>query len=139
MIHPSARLQALLPVDKNDLARAEAAVTAGYPAVEPILGPLVEWLRDCNWPVARVLAPFLQSIGAPLVPHIRDVMHSDDDVWKYWVIGTLIPSLPMDSAAEFRPELERLACAPTPSERTGELDEKAREVLGHFGWTGGDA
>jgi hypothetical protein len=133
------RLQDLIPADKHDLERAEAAVKAGYPAAEPILGQLVEWLQDCNWPVAHVLAPFLQSVGAPLVPHIWHVMRTDDDVWKYWVIGTLIHSLQEEVAVEFRPELERLAYDPKPNERAEELDERAREVLEHFTWTRGDA
>jgi hypothetical protein len=43
-------LQDLIPVDKYDLGRAQAAVDAGYPAVESILGSLMEWLQDGNWP-----------------------------------------------------------------------------------------
>jgi hypothetical protein len=127
-------LQDLIPTNKHDLDRARAAVEAGYPAVDPILGGLMEWLQDDNWPVARILTPFLQSIGAPLVPHIWDVLRTNDNVWKYWVIGVLIPSLPEDVAAEFRPELERLGYSPQLHERTEELDERARGVLEHFGW-----
>jgi len=127
-------LQDLIPTSKHDLDRARAAVEAGYPAVDPILGVLMEWLQDDNWPVARILSPFLQSIGAPLVPHIWHVLRTDDNVWKYWVIGGLIPSLPEDVAAEFRPELERLGYRPHLHERAEELDERARGVLEHFGW-----
>ncbi|HVH46431.1 MAG TPA: DUF5071 domain-containing protein [Labilithrix sp.] len=129
------RLQDLIPIDKRDVERARAAVGAGYPAVEPILGRLIEWLQDCNWPVAHVLTPFLESIGAPLVPHIWHVLRTNDEVWKYWVIGRLIPSLPESAAVEFRPELERLAYTPHPNERSEDLDEQAREVLERFGWS----
>ena len=124
----------LLPTHKLDLERARAAIAAGYPAVEPILGRLVEWLQDCNWPVARVLLPFLQSIGAPLAPHIWHVLGSNDDIWKYWVVGELIPSLPKEVAVAFRPELVRLAHHPTPNEKAEELDNAARNVLAHFEW-----
>lgn len=75
-------IQDLVPTHKKDLERAEAAVKAGYPAVEPILGRLIEWLQDCNWPVAHVLAPFLESVGAPLVPHIWRVLRTNDDIWN---------------------------------------------------------
>jgi hypothetical protein len=129
----------LIPTSRHDLARARAEVEAGYPAIDPILGELIAWLQDANWPVARVLTPLLQSIGAPLAPHIRHVLRTGDDVWKYWVIGLLIPSLPEDAAAEFRPELERLGYTPQLHERTEELDERARAVLEHFGWIGTDA
>jgi hypothetical protein len=129
-----AQLDDLVPNDKSDVRRAEAAARAGYPAVAPILGRLIEWLQDYNWPVARVLVPFLQTIGAPLVPHIWHVLRTDDQVWKYWVIGTLIQSLPEDAAREFRPELERLAYNPLSAEQTQGLDETARAVLERFGW-----
>src|SRR4051794_23281462 len=62
-------VQHLIPQNKFDLKRAQAAVEVGYPAVAPILPELLEWLQDYNWPVAHILAPFLASIGEPLVPH----------------------------------------------------------------------
>ena len=127
-------LHDLIPVDKHDLGRAQAAVDAGYPAVEPILGPLMEWLQDGNWPVARVLTPFLQSIGAPLAPHIWRVLRSNDRVWQYWVIGLLIPALPIETAVAFRKELERIRYTPLPDERGERLDERASEVMTHFDW-----
>jgi len=124
----------LVPTGKADLARAQAAVRAGYPAVAPVLYELVEWLQDYNWPVARILVPFLRSIGAPLVPHLWRVLQSDDDVWKYWVMNLLISSLSKDVASEFRRELERLCYSPEPNEKQGELDEQARQLLEQFGW-----
>lgn len=124
-----------VPRDKADLARAYAAVAAGFPAVAPVVGPLIEWLQDANWPVASVLTPLLQSVGEPLVPHIWRVLQSDDLVWKYWVIGLLVPALPQSAASSFRPELERLATRPEPSELLEELDQQAASVLHHFGWS----
>lgn len=124
----------LVPTGKADIERASAAVQAGYPMVGSILGELTEWLRDYNWPVAHVLAPFLASLGAPMVPHIRHVLRSNDDVWKYWMIALILPSLPESAAAEFRPELQRLCDTPTGNERQQELDQQARNVLDRFGW-----
>lgn len=129
----------LIPTGKFDLDRARAAVDAGYPAVAPVLGELVAWLQDYNWPVAHVLAPFLASIGAPMVPFIWRVLRSDDDVWKYWVINILLGALPAAAAAEFRPELERLCYVPQPNELAAELDQQARSVLEKFGWLRNDA
>jgi hypothetical protein len=124
----------LVPTSKHDLQRAHAAISAGYPAVEPILGELIEWLQDYNWPVARVLAPFLASLGSTLVPHIWNVMRSNDEIWKYWVITLLIRALPHDHAVQFRSELLRISSAPSPSEKSEELDQIAFEVLNYFGW-----
>jgi Domain of unknown function (DUF5071) len=127
-------LRELVPRDKSDVDRAQAAVAAGFPAVESVLDRLVEWLQDANWPVATVLIPFLQSVGSPLVPHIWNVLNSDDLLWKYWVIALLIPALPRDAAALFRVELERLSYQPEPSERREELDQQASLALQKFGW-----
>jgi hypothetical protein len=131
MIH---NIQNLIPTHKADLERAEAVVKAGYPAVEPILGELIEWLQDYNWPVAHILAQFLASIGTPIVPHISRVLRTDDDVWKYWVIALLLRSLPKAAAVGFRPELERLYYTPQPIERNEELNILAQDILVHFGW-----
>lgn len=124
----------LIPRGKADLDRARAAVQAGYPATAPILTELTAWLQDYNWPVAHVLAPFLASIGAPMAPHVRHVLQSNDDSWKYWMLQLILPSLPEDVAAEFRPELMRLCVSPSARERNEELDQQARGVLLHFGW-----
>jgi hypothetical protein len=125
--------QRLIPRDKFDLVTARAAAAAGYPTVASILPELLEWLQDCNWPVSGVLAPFLASIGEPLVPHVRRVLESGDEVWKYWMICAIIKQSPVIAAA-FRDTLERLAYAPTEREVTEELNEVARDVLEQYGW-----
>ncbi|WP_315715015.1 MULTISPECIES: DUF5071 domain-containing protein [unclassified Bradyrhizobium] len=123
----------LIPKGKADLDRARAAVQAGYPAVAPILPELTAWLKDYNWPVAHILAPFLASIGAPMAPHIWHVLNSDDAVWKYWILQLLIPFLPEDVALQFLPELRRLCSTPSEDERQEGLDQQARDALAQFG------
>ena len=118
----------LVPIDKFDLARAEAAVAAGYPAVAPVLPQLLKWMQDCNWPVARVLAPFLATIGSPLLSHIRDVLATDDNVWKYWVLSYLVEGSPPVAEA-LREELRRYAHSPTPGEAAEGLSEKSWSIL----------
>lgn len=126
----------LIPENKHDLERANAAVVAGFPTVEPILAELLAWVQDFNWPVAQVLGPFLAAIGLPLTSHVRAVLHGDDDVWKYWVVSTILgSSRPLAEA--FRAELERLACAPTTSEASEEVDDAAHETLQGYGWAEG--
>ncbi len=123
----------LIPENKHDLERANAAVAAGFPIVQPILAELLEWVQDFNWPVARVLAPFLAAIGLPITSHVRAVLEGNDEVWKYWVVSTILgPSRPLAEA--FRAELERLASTPTVSEASEEVDDVARETLQVHGW-----
>jgi hypothetical protein len=129
-------IRRLLPTDKCDVDRAQLLVERGYPAVAPILPELIEWLQDYNWPVARVLQPFLASIGTPLIPEIRRVLKTDDEIWKYWVVSGLLRGR---LAIAFRDELTELAERPTPAHLAEGLDILAREILNeHVLVAGGD-
>jgi len=118
----------LLPVDKHDLPKAEAIVALGYPAVDALLPELIAWVQDINWPVAKVLIPFLASIGEPLAPHLRMIFESEDHVWKYWVLDKLVAPSP-NVALAVEPYLLRMALDPSPGETEEGIDEIARRIL----------
>ncbi|HEY7120066.1 MAG TPA: DUF5071 domain-containing protein [Tepidisphaeraceae bacterium] len=119
----------LLPRDKRDLERARAVVLLGYPAVAPVLPELLEWLQDCNWPVAGPIGDLLASLSEQVAPLVWDVLRGADDIWKYWCIVRLVSKMPARVAEQFRAELTRLAERPTDGERAGELGEVARDAL----------
>lgn len=121
-------LQNSLPTHKSDLAAAESVVALGWPAVEPITMQLLEWLQDANWPVAYVLAPFFESIGANLAPYVLQILQKQDEVWKYYVIQAVVGrSPPLAQALES--ELRRIAQHPTDGERAEEVDLVAIEAM----------
>jgi hypothetical protein len=122
-------IRRLLPTDKCDTDRAQLLVERGYPAVAPILHQLIEWLQDYNWPVAQALQPFLASIGTPLIPEIRRVLQTDDEIWKYWVVSCLLRG-PL--AVAFRDELTELAERPTPAQLAEGLHILARKILNEY-------
>ena len=126
-------LKELIPRDKHDHKRAEAAINAGYPAVDPILWELLEWIQDMNWPVAQTLAPFLSSIGLPLVPYIERIFETDDEVWKYWIMGAIM-RYSREVAEAFREVVTRIAYAPTENELNEELPGQALYILELYGW-----
>jgi uncharacterized protein DUF5071 len=128
-----ARPVGIVPLDKHDHEAAFRAIEAGYPAVEEKLPLLLEWLQDMNWPVAQTLAPFMASIGEPLIPHLEKIFETDDLIWKCWIISILVEKSP-PLAIHFREYLEMLA-----NEETGDEDEEwlrntARDVLQEYGW-----
>ncbi len=86
-----------------------------------------------NWPVAGVLAPFLASIGAPLIPHLRKIFATDDEIWKRWIISQILDES-REVAEAFRDELERIAYSPTEQEVLEELNEVAQFTLKEYGW-----
>jgi hypothetical protein len=131
-------LTALLPIDKMDTEAASKVVAIGFPGVEPVLPKLLEWLQDMNWPVAQVLQPFLASVGAPLAVHIRAVLATDDDVWKYWVVqGVVGESMQLMHA--LKPELERLAHSPTDGEAEEGVSELSAQIIKKVRGANGDA
>jgi hypothetical protein len=122
-------VDALVPTSKYDTVAAERAVKAGWPAVEPVVEELLEWLRDINWPVARLLAPFLGSVGTPLVPYVRPILRGDDAMWKYWIVATVIADSPLEVVAELRDDLQSLAANPDTEEADAGVPEVALEAL----------
>ena len=123
-------LRVLLPLHKCDCERARAIIALGYPVVTPVLWDFGDGYATCRWPVSHLrIAPFLASVGEPLVPLIREVFRGSDDIWKYWCIDRLVMGFPPNLAEQFRPELQRFAFHPTSGERSEELDERARTAL----------
>jgi len=121
-------MRVLVPVDKFDIVRAEQLVALGYPAVAEVLPSLLEWVQDLNWPVARILQPFLATIGEPLAPYIRDVLKTTDETWKWSVLQGVV-SQSHELVESLRSDLRRLAESPTSSEVQEELQALSQELL----------
>ncbi|QDC10399.1 DUF5071 domain-containing protein [Oceanicola sp. D3] len=125
-------LSACIPRDKHDtdaVQRAAAAIRAEPRKIAPVLPELLEWLQDANWPVAKPLAACLRNAGPELLPPLRRILNGKDGPWKYWVIELLAAQLPPDLLAGVRPDLARLARAPTTNDRIEEVHLAARAVL----------
>ena len=117
----------LVPRDKFDSERADAAIQAGFPAIEPVIADILWWIADMNWPVARQLEPFLSSIGFPLAPYLRPILASDDYIWIYNALGLMKGHA--DLANALRPELERLAERTPKDKDEDDVPELAMELL----------
>lgn len=118
-------LKLLVPSDKIETDKAIKLVELGFPAVEPVLPEILEWLQDMNWPVAQVFAPFLADIGSPLAPYIKPILDTTDEVWKGWMLFSVIGKSPAMAKALI-PELARIATYPTQ----GEIDENLHSLAG---------
>ena len=118
-----------IPRDKHDSDAVARAEEVGFPALNPILPELLEWLQDTNWPVATPMTQLLLKAGPEIGPHVVAVFRSDDDIWKYWILVVLARSWSDDLFDVVRPEIERIAISPTPSEDLEGVADEAREVL----------
>ena len=125
-------LRDLVPSGKSDVERAQAAVRAGYPVVGPVIGELLEWLQDGNWPVAHVLAPFLRDLGPvpSIVENLRTILDGEDDIWKYWVLWSIVDGWEATALLAIEPQLRRLAEHPSENELAEGVEEIAGKLLG---------
>lgn len=98
----------LVPRNKHDFERLGALVAAGPAAATPILGELLTWLQDINWPIANPLADYLVTIGEPLIPHLKAILLSHDDWWVYWVLQSIVARLSPSLVQQLEPELKSL-------------------------------
>ena len=107
---------------------AHLVVEMGYPNVAPILPELLGWMEDMNDPEAQVLAPFLATIGEPLIPHIRPILESSNDSWKCYILWHIVNESP-EIARTFHKEIEKYAKSPTANESAEGLDEIAQVIM----------
>ena len=98
----------LIPRNKHDQERVRAVIAAGPKAAEPILEGLFLWLQDMNDPIAMPIADFLITVGDPLIPHIKKILRSNDDMWIYWVLQYVVERLSPEHIHALKPELNQL-------------------------------
>ena len=114
-------LRKCIPKSKHDIDAIERAQLIGFPAISPIVSELIEWLQDANWPVAQKTADLLASGDLPILPAIRSVFNSSDNIWKFWVITLLVSQMRKSVVNELRFELDALA-------KLAPIDEDAQDV-----------
>lgn len=119
-----------LPEHKADVDKLPAL--AKLPLTAEQLPPLLEWLQDMNWPVAEGVSHLLLAYPAALVPHIINVLHSDDAMWIYNVLNRIVLHSPPEVQRRYRTSLIRLATTPTNDERGEEVDMLAARILGEL-------
>nr|WP_242962150.1 DUF5071 domain-containing protein [Faecalibacterium sp. An192] len=95
------------------------------------LPSLLEWIQDCNWPVAGVILSVLALHQSALVPLIHRVLspYEKDDIWKYWIITCLAPLFSDESINCILSDIQRIAKSPTQGELREEVHEAAVTFL----------
>ncbi len=119
----------LVPASKDDFAACANLAAATDDQVARFAGELLEWLQDMNWPVARLVQQRLARTGTRLVEQIIEILGGDDEIWKFWIIASLLPSMSNDVIVALYPDLKRIAFSPTDKERIEEVDVEARRLL----------
>ncbi|MEX3743621.1 DUF5071 domain-containing protein [Lysinibacillus xylanilyticus] len=122
-------LEDLLPRHKFDNDSVEMIKKMDRDKILPLLPNLLEWIQDMNWPVAPSVLGLLLTFPEEIVPHVQDVLSSDDDNWKWFILHFLVIKLPVESRVQFSEYLTRVAETTTHNELAEEIDEIAKEIL----------
>ena len=110
------------------MASVEALMALPSEEIIPNIRPLLEWLRDINWPVAGPVAKLLSRHGNELIEPIREVLNSDDAIWKNWVLSELLCHTASSVRLALSEEIERIIEQPTDAEKDEEVVESARDI-----------
>lgn len=123
-------LKVCIPADKSDFAAVRNAYAAGYPEINSILPELLEWVQDPNWPVAQELYMLLAAAGEEIIPLIRHIFESDDEMWHCSVLRWIGPHMDASVWRMIKPDVEQLSLAPTMGEAGKEdVKDAAQDLL----------
>ena len=119
----------IIPKDKSDLDAIRSLDELTNSELQPFLSDLLEWVQDINWPVAAPIAKRLTICGDELVEPLRSILVSDDAVWKYWVLSSIILESSVSVREKLKDEIEQLAMSPTEIEKNEGVDFAARKIM----------
>ena len=102
-------LKRLLPRTKEDAEGAKALVALGYPAVEPVMPQMLDWLKSNGSPVELVMCDFFALLGAHAVPVVRKALASRHDALKYSVVKNVVSKWPSEAIEPLKVQLQGLA------------------------------
>jgi Domain of unknown function (DUF5071) len=105
-------LKRLLPRNKDDAEAARALVALGYPAVEPLLPQMLDWLKSIGSPVDLVMRDFFVALGAHAMPVVQRALRSRHDTLKYAVVMNVVAKWPVEAIAPLKVQLQALATGP---------------------------
>jgi len=118
-----------LPKDKFDFESLNKIKMMEKKYIIPLIPGLLEWIQDMNWPIAPEVVKILLDSPKEVVPYIKNVFSTDDDIWKFWCLEYLVKNLPSEDKKLLISELIRLISMPTEGEKLEEVDLKARGIL----------
>ncbi|WP_213277098.1 DUF5071 domain-containing protein [Chryseobacterium indologenes] len=122
----------LIPKSKGDLSTAEKLTNYSYEELKEIIPNLLEWLQDMNWPVAKPVSEYLESINDKITTELLSILKSnDDEVWKYWIITIFGP---ITQSPIIKNEIIRTATSPTENEIIEEVDKVAKGIVNSRNW-----
>ncbi len=125
-------LKKVIPKDKSDVNFIHELSKYDIKEVKEVVPELLTWLQDYNWPVAKYMAGYLSNFSNEVSNEILAILKGNDDIWKYWIVFTLVLHSKVTPNKAIMKEVKRLAHKPTKSEKHEEVDEIAREAIAKY-------
>lgn len=123
-----------IPKDKFDVAAVERLALACPEQIIGIERPLLEWIADINWPVAKELIKILPKYYKEIVPAIVVLLsNQEEDIYlKISIVEHLLPRLPNDSFIELSSVIEYMANINPKNEDELELKRVSIGQMAHI-------
>jgi hypothetical protein len=116
----------IVPANKQDFEACQRLAAASDDEVRTRLCELLVWLQDMNWPVAPLVTGRVAKVGLALTTPLREILRGSDEVWKYWIVSSLLATADSAVAESLREELDRIVTSPTLGEVREELPDAVR-------------
>ncbi len=85
----------------------------GFPAVEPVLPQMLDWVKTIGSPVALVMCEFFVTLSDHAVPIVQKSLRSRGDLLKYAIVTRVVTRWPASAFAALRQDLLGLATGGT--------------------------
>lgn len=108
--------QIMIPSSKFDLETVAELQKASDNEVLQNADVLLEWLKDCNWPVFDGVVEKLSLYGFELRESIENILLGNDSIWKANIVGHLIPKFSCESQLSYTKVLTKLLQNPSSSD-----------------------
>lgn len=100
--------QSMIPLSKNDLKSIENLDSVSDEEILEHLPQLLEWLKDCNWPVFQPICRRISKLKTGFNTEIQNVLNGSDTIWKCNIVGHLFPSMELQKVESFESPLLNL-------------------------------
>jgi hypothetical protein len=123
-----------IPKTKGDTEAVENLGKLPFETIRADVPQLLEWMQDMNWPVGQGIAIYLRPHINEIKESLLDVLKSNDDTWKYWIINSLIVYSEIKLDQELISVIKRIANNPSRGEVEEGVHMAAKEIIAENKW-----
>ncbi|AEW86779.1 DUF5071 domain-containing protein [Flavobacterium columnare] len=122
----------LIPKNKEDVEFIKELELQSIEKVKEVIEELLEWMQDGNWPQASLIANYLKPHLNYFEKEIINVLNTNDDMWKYWIMKSLVLNSNEMPSKKILDKISQICYNPTQDEKESEVDIVAYEILNKY-------